>query len=247
MKAAGTKGISGAGCLDGVRILKAGAVHTLALVVSAASVRSKRCKDKRNLIAVNQKTHTLIQILFACQEHNFIIRDLHDIGILHAKYHLLSCLILRIPERRAVIGVKGDGDAVILGNRQGFLCRAVHHLIGHGQGSEMEDSGLLNQLAVSPYILRTEHNVRTRLPVKGEITISVCQLLHKRKRCMHAVIHRQAAHVNSLRSGLFLQHLAEGILSDLADEGSLMAEPLQHGQYIAGCTARICLKGRIPL
>ena len=111
----------------------------------------------------------------------------------------------------------------------------------------MENFGLLDQIPVSPYILRTKHDIRTRLPVKGEITIPVCKLLHKCKRCMHAVIHRQTAHVNSLRSGLLLQHFTEGILTDLADEGGLMAEPLQHGQYIAGCTARICLKGRISL
>lgn len=112
--------------------------------------------------------------------------------------------------------------------------------MGHGKGSEMEESGVPDQ--VLRQLVRPEHHVCAGIPVERKIPVTVLERVYECQRRMNLVVHHQVVCADAqLFQGRFQRH-SELVLTDLADKRSLLPQIVQHGEDIAGGSARIGFK-----
>ena len=115
----------------------------------------------------------------------------------------------------------------------------------HGKRPEMEDPAVLQH--VKRQFVFAEHHVRAGAAVEGKIAVSARLRMHDgERRVDHGVI-QEVREVDACLSRDRAELVAEAVLADLADEGGLPADLLQHREHVAGCAAGIRLKEGIPL
>ena len=96
------------------------------------------------------------------------------------------------------------------------------------------------------FILR-QHHVRARIPVEGEVPVSVLKGLDEGKCRMNRLILKNRLRINSAASHCFKQEAPEHILSDFSDERCLSPVILKHGKDIPGSSSGIHFKQGIAL
>ena len=78
----------------------------------------------------------------------------------HSPEDLFPSQFITCPQRRSQVRVIGAQHTVLLGNLQGLMGSTAHRFIRQTQGTEVEDSGFLNQVFVD--FIGGKHHVRTR-------------------------------------------------------------------------------------
>ena len=245
MQHTGHKGIAGACGLDGILLHESRLLHHCILIISSAALFAHGDKNQRDLITLPDLPDACTVIFFPGQPYNLVVRDLQDIAHAKAVLNLLPGQIHGLPQRLPDVRVKGDHRAVLLCCGDGLLRGPSHLLVGHGQGSEMKEPCVRKQLQMQ--LLLPQHHIRTGIAVEGKVPVTVRKGLHKGQRSPHIRIRHQIGGVNSHLFQNRPQTVSENILPYLSDKGGLPPRPVQHGQHVAGRTARVCLIKRIAL
>ena len=109
----------------------------------------------------------------------------------------------------------------------------------------MKDSAVTNPFLID--FLRHQIDVRTRLTVKGKITVAIFHSMDKCKSSMDVIIHSQSSCIDSLFHHCQFQLMSEHVVTDLTDKGHFLSEACQHRQHIAWRSAWVRFKQRIAL
>ena len=247
MQSACAECIACAGRLDRCRIKETGFVSFNAVAVCLGAVRTIGSKYKRNLILVDDHLDALVQIGLAGHELDLVVGNLQDVASGKTIGDLLFCFLLGAPERRTKVRVEGDDSAACLCNVKSFNRSCLDAFVCHGKSSEMEDLCILDESLVGDDFVFGEHDVCARIAVEGEISVAVRQFLNKCERCMNFFIHHEACHVDALLDGPGFQHSSEHVVADFAEESSLAALLIQHGENVARCSARVDFQELVAL
>ena len=247
VEGAGAEGISGTGGLDGCRVEEALLISLDVLVVGLGSIGAVGRKDKRDLVLIDDHLNALVEVLLAGHKGDLIVGDLEDVALGETPADLLFCLFLAAPERRAEIRVKGNDTAGLFRDLHSFLCGFFDIVVRHGKRAEMEDPRAFDQGSAGCDFVLCQHNVRTRLAIEGEVSVAVGKLFNKGQGRMDFLVHKKSGHVDALTARAGLEHTAEHVIADLAQEGCLFSRLGQHGEHIAGRSAGICLKKGVSL
>ena len=245
MQAAGPEGIPRPGGLNGFLLQEWCRLHAQILIVSPAPLPSHGEQDQRDIVLTSEPSDSGIEILLPGKPLDLVVRDLENIALREAVCRLLLRLLQRFPQRGPQVRVKGDQRAVLLCRGDGLLRGSSHLLVGHGQSSEMKEPCVRKKLQMQ--LLLPQHHIRTGIAVEGKVPVTVRKGLHKGQRSPHIRIRHQIGGVNSHLVQNRPQTVSENILPYLSDKGGLPPRPVQHGQHVAGRTARVCLIKRIAL
>ena len=215
--------------------LRAAAGEFRLRILKQAPLRPQRDHDQ--LYA--QRQHALCALLRAAapEELRLLVADFDDIRLRKAPEDLLLRLLLRFPQRGAVIGVVGDELAV----RFCVLCRAVRRasgrFVGQRKRAEVEHAGGFQHGRVD--LLPAQLRVRAGLAREGERAVAVRVEGHERKRRERVGADQNAARVDPGAVHRAGQQMAEGVVADLGQKRGLFSVRAQRGEKIAGRAAGV--------
>ena len=109
----------------------------------------------------------------------------------------------------------------------------------------MENTGIPDQVFLN--FISGKHHICTRVAVKREISVSVRISMYESQGSMYLFIDHQIAGIDVYFFHSIFKLCSEHIIANFADKSRFFAKFLKHGQYIAGCTARIGFQYRISL
>ena len=239
------EGVARAGGLDGVGHEMGGHFGPDIAAVGAAAVFAEGEQDKRDVEPAAQPSNALVVIRTAGEPLNLVVGDFEDLAVGHAVEDLLPGVAHAVPEGFPEVGVKAEQCAGLFGQRNGLPGGGAARLVGHGEGTVVEDLGVGDQLPVQ--LVGGEIHVRTGVAVEAELPVAVRMGVDDRQRGMHHRVAPQAAGVDADFGQRIGQLVAETVLPDFAEKGSLVAQLGQQGQHVAGRAAGVGFQQGIAL
>ena len=240
------EGVARAGCLDHAAQLAGRDKDVSAVIEAVAPVAAGGDVQHADVgEALLQSGRALVKIRLAGHELDLVVRDLENVTAGESPLNgFLRALIVR-PEGRAEVRIEGDQRPGPFCDLPGADRGALARLVRQGEGAEVENAAAFQQLLIQ--LVRAQHDVRAGLAVKAEIPVAVGEGVHHRQRRGDVRVASEGGNVDPGLLHRDGQHIAEAVLTHLADEGAVLAELAQHGQHVCGRAAGVCLEEKIAL
>ena len=236
---AAAEDVARAGRVDRADLRAAAAVFGLR-VLEEAPLRPER--HHHELRAEREHAPRALLRAAAPEELHLFVADLHQIRLPQAPEDLLLGLPLRLPERRAVVGVVGDELAVGAGIGDGALGRAAGRLVRAAERTEVQHVRFIEHRGVD--LVPAQLRIRAGLAGEGERAVAVRVEGHEGQRRERVRVDPDAAAVDARALHRADEQTAEGVVADLGEESGLFAVGAERRKEVAGRAARIgCQRG----
>ena len=173
------------------------------------------------------------------EEIDFLIADLDNVRLAEAPFDGLLRGGLALPQGLAQVGVQRNKASGLPGDLQGPAGGGGGGLIRQGQGAEMEDLRIPDQIRVFLYLLRRQAGIRAGLAGEGKVPVSALVQGDEGQGRKPVGIRQDSPGVDAGLLQRFDEEPAEGVVPDLTDHGGAAAEAGQRGQKIARGAAGI--------
>ena len=125
------------------------------------------------------------------------------------------------------------------------MCGAAYRLPSEGQGTKVEDPSPGDHIL--RHLVGGEECIRPRVPVEGEVPVSIFRRFDKRQGGVAVGVHYQAIHRDACLQAHLAQKMAKLVIPHLAEKRRPLAQLGQHGQHITGRAAGVGLIKGIAL